>query len=93
MIDPLADVVTLLRPAATLSKVVGGAQAGLALNALPEELTTLTTLQQLDCSYTQVSDLTPLAGLSQLQRLDCSECRLGALPSAIRNNNALRLIA
>jgi len=90
MIDPLADVVTLLRPAATLSKVVGGAQAGLALNALPEELT---TLQQLDCSYTQVSDLTPLAGLSQLQRLDCSECRLGALPSAIRNNNALRLIA
>jgi len=28
-------------------------------------------LQWLDCSSTQVSDLSPLSGLTQLQRLDC----------------------
>ena len=56
-------------------------------------LASLTPLQQLDCSGTQVSDLTPLASLTALQQLDCSGCRLRALPSAIRDNDALQLIA
>jgi Leucine-rich repeat (LRR) protein len=43
----------------------------LQLNELPAELQELTSLQNLDCSFTQVSDLEPLRGLTSLQNLDC----------------------
>jgi hypothetical protein len=41
----------------------------LLLVALPMSLASLNQLQQLNCSDTQVSDLTPLASLNQLQQL------------------------
>ena len=44
----------------------------LKLVAFPEALTRLKHLQTLDCSRTQVADLTPIAGLKHLQSLDCS---------------------
>jgi len=39
----------------------------------------LPELEWLDCSYTQVSDLTPLAGLTQLQMLDCRNTQVSDL--------------
>jgi len=39
----------------------------------------LTNLQELDCSSTQVSDLSPLAGLTNLQQLYCSETQVSDL--------------
>jgi internalin A len=44
----------------------------LQLSELPPELKSLTSLQSLNCSRTQVSDLEPLRGLHSLQNLDCS---------------------
>ncbi|MCY7350665.1 MAG: hypothetical protein LH606_08350, partial [Cytophagaceae bacterium] len=43
--------------------------AGLNLEKLPEEIEELTSLQRLNVSGTQISDLTPLAGLTSLQDL------------------------
>jgi Leucine-rich repeat (LRR) protein len=43
----------------------------LQLTELPAELQELTSLQNLDCSNTQVSDLEPLRTLTSLQNLDC----------------------
>ncbi|MFO1039057.1 MAG: COR domain-containing protein [Geminicoccaceae bacterium] len=45
----------------------------LDLLRLPDELLQLQHLRALDCSYTQVADLGPLAGLTALQQLDCRE--------------------
>jgi internalin A len=43
----------------------------LQISELPPELKGLKSLQELDCSQTQVSDLEPLRGLSSLQSLNC----------------------
>lgn len=43
----------------------------------------LARLARLDCSRTQIADLTPLAGLTALQRLTVSGCRLDGLPRAV----------
>ena len=54
----------------------------LQISELPPELKGLKSLQELDCSATQVSDLEPLRGLSSLQNLDCGDtqvCDLGPL--------------
>ena len=40
----------------------------------------LAALQSLDCSQTQVSDLSPLIGLAELELLTCNEVKLAALP-------------
>jgi Leucine-rich repeat (LRR) protein len=53
--------------------------AGLALDALPKEVSGLTALQHLDCRETQVSDLSPLASLTALQQLDCSDTQVSDL--------------
>ncbi len=42
-------------------------------------LSGLSSLQTLDCSYTQVSDLAPLSGLSSLQTLDCRSTQVSDL--------------
>jgi internalin A len=44
----------------------------LGLFELPNELFQLKHLQRINCAYTQVSDLAPLASLTNLQSLDCS---------------------
>ena len=51
----------------------------LELDRLPDELAELTHLQRLDCSFTQVSDLTPLQGLESLQSLTCSYTQVSDL--------------
>jgi internalin A len=43
----------------------------LQLTELPAELQELTSLQYLNCSFTNVSDLEPLRGLTSLQSLSC----------------------
>lgn len=48
----------------------------LRLTALPTELSCLDHLQFLDCSRTQVSDLSPLARLTALQKLECSSTQV-----------------
>ena len=48
----------------------------LSLTALPAEIAELDHLQQLDCSWNKITDLSPLAGLSQLQTLKCWDNRL-----------------
>ena len=49
--------------------------SGLALNRLPRKLGHFISLQTLDLSHCeQLSDLSPLAGLTSLQRLDLSWC-------------------
>jgi internalin A len=51
----------------------------LQLTELPAELQELTCLQNLDCSYTQVSGLEPLRGLTSLQILDCRHTQVSDL--------------
>ena len=48
----------------------------LQLTELPAELQELTSLQNLNCSFTKVSDLEPLRGLTSLQNLDCSDTQV-----------------
>jgi internalin A len=48
-------------------------------------------LQSLDCSETEVSDLTPLQGLNALEYLDCSETEVRDL-AALQGLNALQLL-
>jgi len=53
--------------------------SALKLTELPPELRDLTSLQELDCSGTQVSDLEPLRGLASLHELDCSQTQVSEL--------------
>ena len=63
----------LKRIAAELAAQTGNLDLSrLQLTELPAELQELTSLQNLDCSNTQVSDLEPLRGLFSLQALNCS---------------------
>ncbi len=48
----------------------------LQLAALPRELSSLGHLEVLDCSFTQVEDLSPLAELAALKTLDCSNTQV-----------------
>ncbi|GJL88359.1 MAG: hypothetical protein DHS20C03_20680 [Minwuia thermotolerans] len=49
------------------------------LDALPESISDLKSLQSITCSYTQVSDLAPLSDLQSLQSIDCSETQVSDL--------------
>jgi internalin A len=51
----------------------------LQLTELPAELQELTSLQNLNCSFTQVSDLEPLRGLTSLQNLNCWNTKVSDL--------------
>ncbi len=51
----------------------------LQISELPPELKGLKSLQSLDCSNTQVSDLEPLRGLSNLQTLYCTRTQVSDL--------------
>jgi len=62
---------------------------GLPIDALPEELAGLTALQHLDCSYTQLRDLSPLKDLVALQELNCSYTQVSDL-SPLKDLVALR---
>jgi hypothetical protein len=53
--------------------------SGLDLTVLPEEVSRLKHLREFNCSSTQVSDLSPLAGLSALQIFCCSETKVSDL--------------
>jgi internalin A len=64
---------------------------GLALDALPEELASLTALRYLDCSRTPVSDLSPLQGLTALQYLYCQDTQVSDL-SPLQGLTALRCL-
>jgi internalin A len=44
----------------------------LEISKLPAEIAGLKHLRRLDCSFTEISDLTPVTGLRDLQSLDCS---------------------
>jgi internalin A len=62
----------LKRIAAELAAQTGKLDlSGLQLSELPPELACLTSLQELNCSGTKVSDLKPLRGLAVLQNLNC----------------------
>lgn len=50
--------------------------SGLRISELPPEFNSLTSLQSLDCSRTQVSDLEPLRGLHSLQNLNCGNTQV-----------------
>src|SRR5690242_9075075 len=50
--------------------------SNLQLSELPVELSCLEHLQKLDCSETQVRDLSPLAALTTLQVLNCSRTQV-----------------
>ncbi|WP_051242709.1 leucine-rich repeat domain-containing protein [Stappia stellulata] len=51
-----------------------------AFRALPNALSSaLPHLEELDCSYTEVTDLTPLTGLTALQNLDCYDTKVDDL--------------
>ncbi|OQX01793.1 MAG: GTP-binding protein [Thiothrix lacustris] len=55
-------------------------------------LANLNSLQQLDCSNTQVSDLTPLVNLSNLQLLDCSNTQVTDLTPLVKLNELQKLV-
>ena len=68
------------RIAAELAAQTGGLDLSrLQLTELPAELQELTSLQNLNCSNTQVSDLEPLRGLPSLQILNCSFTKVSDL--------------
>jgi internalin A len=70
----------LKRIAAELAAQTGSLDLStLLLTELPAELQELTSLQNLDCSNTQVSDLEPLRGLVSLQNLICSSTKVSDL--------------
>ena len=63
----------LKRIAAELAAQTGSLDLSrLQLTELPAELQELTSLQNLNCSFTQVRDMEPLRGLTSLQELNCS---------------------
>ncbi len=59
------------------------------LETIPGGIRALTKLQSLDCSFTSVSDLSPLSGLTALQSLDCSRTQVSDL-SPLSGLTALR---
>jgi internalin A len=61
----------------------------LQISELPPELKGLSSLQTLDCSFTQVSDLESLQGLSSLQILDCRDTQVSDL-EPLRDLSSLR---
>jgi len=70
----------LNRIAAELAAQTGSLDLSrLQLTELPAELQELTSLQNLDCSNTQVSDLEPLRGLISLQNLNCNSTKVSDL--------------
>ena len=70
----------LKRIAAELAAQTGNLDLSrLQLTELPAELQELTSLQNLDCSNTQVSDLEPLRGLTSLRNLHCSYTKVSDL--------------
>lgn len=70
----------LKRIAAELAAQTGSLDLSrLQLNELPAELQELTSLQNLDCSNTQVRSLEPLRGLISLQNLDCRHTQVSDL--------------
>ena len=50
-----------------------------ALDRLPDEITELHELRELDISWTRVADLAPLSGLCRLQSLACNATRIADL--------------
>ena len=70
----------LKRIAAELAAQTGSLDLSrLQLTELPAELQELTSLQNLDCSDTQVSDLEPLQELTSLQNLKCWSTKVSDL--------------
>lgn len=61
------------------------------LACIPSEIGALTTLLRLDCSNTQISDLTPLSGLRELIRLFCSNTKVASL-GPLQKLSALKIL-
>jgi internalin A len=71
----------LKRIAAELAAQTGSLDLSrLQLTELPAELQELTSLQNLDCSDTQVSDLEPLVDLQTLKTLKCNNVKIRDFP-------------
>jgi internalin A len=70
----------LKRIAAELAAQTGKLDlSGLQISELPPELGCLTSLQELDCSRTQVSDLEPLREFASLEYLNCWSTNVSSL--------------
>lgn len=62
------------------------------LEGLPDEISNLTGLERLDCSFTQVSTLSQVSKLHSLQQLDCNHTKVSDL-SPLANLAGLRHVA